>query len=82
MRFCDALFFRIPRTAEGRIGRANDLVHVYRASIFAWAGTFVASPLVYIEVTVGGRRALSRVPNLRTIRRLDADGIAIERDRG
>ena len=60
MRLCDALLlFSAPRTAKGRVGRANDLVHVYYASIFGWLGPLTASPLVYVEVTVGLRRTLS-----------------------
>ena len=60
MRFCNAFFlFSTPRTAKGLVGHANDLVHVYCASIFGWLGTLVASPLVYVEVTVGLRRTLS-----------------------
>jgi hypothetical protein len=40
------------------------------------------APLVYVEVTVGVRRASSRVPDHCAIRRLNALGIGIQRDRG
>lgn len=78
MRACDAFFLlSVPDTVEGRVGRADDLVYVYYTSIFLRAGTFVASPLVHIEVTVGLRRTSSRVCDHRAIRCLEAraDGI-------
>jgi hypothetical protein len=60
MRLCDAFFlFSTPRTAKRRVGRANDLVHVYYASIFGWLRPLAASPLAYVEVTAGLRRTPS-----------------------
>src|SRR6516225_9078939 len=56
VRLCDAFFlFSAPRTAKGRVGRANDLVHVYYASISGWPGPLTASPLVYVEAAIGLR---------------------------